>query len=114
VAKVFRWREDMAKTTSSKTNRVIDPRGSRWPDGPPSSGALCEELPGAPLVKRNRGYQAKLEQGLRLNRAFIAISDHRVRETIVNLVVEAAKIENRKEFRLLIERHLKTGLRNLA
>jgi hypothetical protein len=87
----------MAKTTSRKTNRVVNSRGSRWPDGRASSGALREDLPE--------------EQGLRLNRAFIAISDPRVREAIVNLVAEAVKIESGKEFRLLIERRPKAGLR---
>jgi hypothetical protein len=102
----------MAKTTSSKTNRVVNPRGSRWPDGPASSGALCEDLTEALPADQNGGYQAMLEQGLRLNRAFVAISDPRVREAIINLVVEAAKIQSVEEFRLLIERHLETGLRN--
>ena len=91
VTGVFRCREDMAKTTSSKTNRVVNPRGSRWPDGPASSGALCEDLTEALPADQNGGYQAMLEQGLRLNRAFVAISDPRVREAIINLVVEAAK-----------------------
>ena len=101
----------MAKTTSSKTNRLVNPRGSRWPDGPTSSGDLCEDLPGAPPADQNGGYQATLEQGLRLNRAFVAISDPRVREAIINLVVEAAKIESGEEFRLLTERRPKAGPR---
>jgi hypothetical protein len=102
----------MAKTTSSKTNRLVNARGSRWPDGPTSNGDLCEDLPEALPADQNGGYQATLEQGLRLNRAFVAISDPRVREAIINLVVEAAKIQSVEEFRLLIERHLETGLRN--
>jgi hypothetical protein len=101
----------MAKTTSRKTNRVVNSRGSRWPDGRASSGALREDLPEALPADQNGDYQAMLEQGLRLNRAFIAISDPRVREAIVNLVAEAVKIESGKEFRLLIERRPKAGLR---
>jgi hypothetical protein len=111
VTGVFRRREDMAKTTSSKTNRVVNSRGSRRPDGRASGGALCEDLPEALPADQNGDYQAMLEQGLRLNRAFIAISDPRVREAIVNLVVEAVKIDSGNAFRLLIERRPKTGLR---
>ena len=43
------------------------------------------------------GYQAMVEQGLRLNRAFIRIKDPFVREAIVKLVVEAAKNESEVE-----------------
>ena len=43
------------------------------------------------------GYQAMVEQGLRLNRAFIRIKDPFVREAIVSLVVEAAKNEGEVE-----------------
>jgi hypothetical protein len=105
---VFCQWEDMAKKIASKTNRVDGHRGPRWLEGH-TSGCTRGDLPEALPADRNGGYQAMLEQGLRLNRAFIAISDPRVREAIVNLVVEAAKIESGEEFRLLIERHLKTG-----
>ena len=108
---VFCQRESMAKTMASKINCVDNPRRSRWPDGRGSGGAAWEDLPEAAPVERNGGYQAMLEQGLRLNRAFIAIRDPRVREAIVNLVIEVVKIESGKEVHLLTERRPKTGLR---
>jgi hypothetical protein len=43
------------------------------------------------------GYQAMVEQGLRLNQAFIRIKDPFVREAIVHLVVEAAKNKSEAE-----------------
>ena len=49
--------------------------------------------PRALHLGRSGDYQAMLDQGLRLNRAFISIKDPLVREAIVNLAVEAAKNE---------------------
>jgi hypothetical protein len=106
---VFCQREDMAKKIASKTNRVDGHRGPRWLEA--SGGATRGDLPEALPPDQNGGYQAMLEQGLRLNRAFIAISDPRVREAIVNLVVETVRVESGKEFRLRTERRPKTALR---
>jgi hypothetical protein len=69
-----------------KINRVDNCYGSGRPDQRTSGG----ELPEAPNAERTADDQVMLDQGLRLNRAFISISDSLVREAIVNLVVEAA------------------------
>jgi hypothetical protein len=75
-----------------------------------TDGAASDDLP-----DRTADYQELLDQGLRLNRAFISINDPLVREAIVNLVVEAAKNENGEEVpppdRMLPQdRPAKTGL----
>jgi hypothetical protein len=108
---VFCQREDMAKKIANKTKTVDGHRGSRWLEGHTSGGATRGNLPEGLPPDQNGGYQAMLEQGLRLNRAFIAISDPRVREAIVNLVVEAGELGSGAEFRLLTERRTRTALR---
>src|SRR5271154_2903520 len=108
---VFCQRKDMAKNMAGKANRVDSPRGSRWPGERMSGGAAWEDLPEALPVERYAGHQAMLEQGLRLNRAFIAIKDPRVREAIVNLVVETAKNASGEGLRLATQRHPRTGSR---
>jgi len=90
----------MAKNMATKINCLDRPPASRRPDGRMSGGAAREDLTEALSVERYVDYQAMLEQGLRLNRAFIAINDPRVRETIVNLVVEAANNEATDETRV--------------
>lgn len=67
-----------------------NPHGSGLPDKRKSSGAAREESPEATNAERTADDQVMLDQGLRLNRAFISINDRLVREAIVNLVVEAA------------------------
>jgi hypothetical protein len=74
---------------ATKINCLDRPSGSRLPDRR-MSGAAWQGLPEALSTDRYAGYEAALEQGLRLNRAFIAISDPRVRQAIINLVIEAA------------------------
>jgi hypothetical protein len=73
-----------------KINRVDNPDRSGRPDKLKSGGAAREESPEAPNAERTADDQVMLDQGLRLNRAFISINDSLVREAIVNLVVEAA------------------------
>jgi hypothetical protein len=53
--------------------------------------------PAPPDVGPRDDYPAMLDQGLRLNRAFVKISNPLIREAIVNLVSEAAKNENGAE-----------------
>jgi hypothetical protein len=73
-----------------KINRVDNCHGSGRPDKRKSGGVAREELPEEPNAERTADDQVMLDQGLRLNRAFISINDSLVREAIVNLVVEAA------------------------
>ncbi len=79
---------------ASKISRIDGRGGSRWTGERVSGRVAWEDLPEALHVDRTRAYQAMLDQGLRLNRAFASISDPVVREAIVNLVVEAAEIES--------------------
>ena len=72
-------------------------RGFPGPDERMSGGA-SEDLPEALHVEQTGADQALLDQGLRLNRAFIKIKDPLVREAIVNLAVEAVKKESGEEF----------------
>ena len=82
---------------SGKVNRIDHPRGARWPDERAAGGAQREDAPEPPDIEGIDDYQGMLDQGLRLNRAFIKINDSLVREAIVNLVVEAAKNESGEE-----------------
>ncbi len=82
---------------ASRINRIDNARGFTGPDEPMSGGA-SEDLPEAPHVERTGADKALLDQGLRLNRAFIKIKDPLVREAIVNLAVEAVKKESGEEF----------------
>ncbi len=72
-------------------------RGFPGPDERMPGGA-SEDLPEALQVERTGADQTLLDQGLRLNRAFIKIKDPLVREAIVNLAVEAVKKESGEEF----------------
>ena len=81
---------------AGKLNRIDIPRGFRWSDGPIADKAWGD-LPAAFPAQRTGGYQALLDEGLRLNRAFIKINDPLVREAIINLVVEAAESESDEE-----------------
>jgi hypothetical protein len=74
---------------TSKIYRVDNAGGSQWPGQRVTDGAAWGKLPDP-----TADYQAMLDQGLRLNRAFVSINDSLVREAIVNLVVEAAKNES--------------------
>jgi hypothetical protein len=87
---VFGRRKSTVSVMARKINRVDDPHRSGRPDKRESGGAAREESPEAPNAERTAGDQVMLDQGLRLNRAFISINDSLVREAIVNLVVEAA------------------------
>ena len=87
---VFGRRNSTVSVMARKINRVDSPRRSGRPDKRKSGGAAREELPEAPNAERTADDQVMLDQGLRLNRAFISINDSLVREAIVNLVVEAA------------------------
>ncbi len=77
---------------ATKINCLDRPSRSRRPDRR-TSGAAWEGLPEALSADRYAGFQSALEQGLRLNRAFIAINDPRVRQAIIDLVIEAADDE---------------------
>jgi hypothetical protein len=77
-----------------KIKHMDNPRRPQWRDEGMSGGAASEDLPEAPDVERTANDQALLDQGLRLNRAFISIDDPLVREAIINLVVEAARNES--------------------
>ncbi len=70
---------------------------------------MAEDLPEAADVERTADQQALLDEGLRLNRAFIQIKDPRIREAIVNLVVDAARNQSGEAFFLAAERRRKTG-----
>jgi hypothetical protein len=87
---VFGRRKSTVNVMARKINRVDDPHRSGRPDKRKSGAAAREELPEAPNAERTADDQVMLDQGLRLNRAFISINDSLVREAIVNLVVEAA------------------------
>jgi hypothetical protein len=83
---------------ASKVNCTNRPRGAPWR---------------ALHAGRSDDYPAMVDQGLRLNRAFIRINDPLVREAIVNLAVEAAKNEGGVDIRpadrmLLRDRPAKT------
>jgi hypothetical protein len=87
---VFRRRKSTVSEMARKINHVDNPHGSGRPDKRKSGGAAREVLAEAPNAERTPDGQMMLEQGLRLNRAFISINDSLVREAIVNLVIEAA------------------------
>lgn len=87
---VFGRRNSTGSVMARKINRVDSPRRSGRPDKRKSGGAAREESPEATNAERTADDQVMLDQGLRLNRAFISINDSLVREAIVNLVVEAA------------------------
>jgi len=87
---VFGRRKSTVNVMARKINRVDNPHRSGGPDKRNSGAAAREELPEAPKAERTADDQVMLDQGLRLNRAFISINDSLVREAIVNLVVEAA------------------------
>src|SRR5271166_1789831 len=82
---------------TGKGNGIDNPHGAGSPEEKTAGGAAREYSPEAPQVGGFGGYQAMLDQGLRLNRAFISISDPLVRKAIVNLVVEAAKNQSGEE-----------------
>jgi hypothetical protein len=87
---VFGRRKSTVSVMARKINHVDNPHGSGRPDKRKSEGAAREGLAEAPNAERTADGQVMLDQGLRLNRAFISINDSLVREAIVNLVVEAA------------------------
>lgn len=87
---VFGRRKSTVSVMARKISRVDNPHRSGRPDERRSGGAAREESPEAPNAERTADAQGMLDQGLRLNRAFISINDSLVREAIVNLVVEAA------------------------
>ncbi len=58
---------------ASRINRIDNARGFTGPDEPMSGGA-SEDLPEAPHVERTGADQTLLDQGLRLNRAFIKMA----------------------------------------
>jgi hypothetical protein len=87
---VFGRRKSTVSVMARKINRVDNCHGSGRPDKRTSGGVAREESPEAPNAERTADDQVMLDQGLRLNRAFISINDSLVREAIVNLVVEAA------------------------
>jgi hypothetical protein len=87
---VFRRRKSTVSVMARTINRVDNPHRSGRPDKRKPGGAAREESPEAPKAERSADDQVMLDQGLRLNRAFISINDSLVREAIVNLVVEAA------------------------
>ncbi len=70
------------------------------PRSPPDLGepapaeAARENSPEALNVARAADHQALLDQGLRLNRAFILIKDPLVREALVNLADDAARTQS--------------------
>ena len=76
----------------SKANCIDSPGGPRGSDD--GAAEWAPSPPAPPDIGRGDDYQAMLDQGLRLNRAFVKISNPLVREAIVNLVSEAAKNEN--------------------
>jgi hypothetical protein len=85
---VFGPREshDMAR----KIYRTQRPGGSPRA-GPGVSGAKgLDDLPEATGVEQTAKHQALLDEGLRLNRAFIQIKDPLIRKAIVDLVADAA------------------------
>ena len=88
---------------SGKVYRIDDPRGAGEAEDPVSSGAAWEDSPDAPPAGRSDDHQALLDQGLRLNRAFIKINDPRVREAIIALVAEAAMLRPSDALRLVSE-----------
>jgi hypothetical protein len=75
---------------ASMSNRFEEPRGSRWPDERMSGYGELEDLPKALDAERTGDSETLVDQGLRLNRAFMSINDPLVREAIINLAVEAA------------------------
>jgi hypothetical protein len=91
-----------------ESNAWINPRETRSPDEPASGGAGWEDAPQGPDFDRTDGDQALLDQGLRLNRAFISIQDSLVREAIVNLAIEAANNEKGEPVGLPAESRTKT------
>jgi hypothetical protein len=100
---------------TGKGNGIGNPHGAGSPEEKTAGDAAREYSPEAPQVGGFGGYQAMLDQGLRLNRAFIRVSDPLVREAIVNLVVEAAKNQSGEEIppsdrMLLQDRPAKTEL----
>jgi hypothetical protein len=100
---------------TDKGNGIGKPHGAGSPEERTAGGAAREYSPEAPQVGGFGGDQAMLDQGLRLNRAFVSISDPLVREAIVNLVVEAAKNQGGQEIppsgrMLLQDRPAKTEL----
>ena len=87
---VFRRRKSTVSVMARTINRVGNPHRSGRPDKRKPGGSAREESPEAPKAERSADDQVMLDQGLRLNRAFISINDSLVREAIVNLAVEAA------------------------
>ena len=87
------------------------------PRSPPDLGepapaeAAWENLPEALDVARTADHQTLLDQGLRLNRAFIRIKDPLVREAIVNLVTDAARTQSGDAVFRAAGRSPKTGAR---
>ncbi len=80
----------------SMINRVDDRRAASRPERLLGS-RTSKELPEAAPGQGTGDDQALIEQGLRLNRAFIQVKDHLVREAIINLVIEAVKHAGGKE-----------------
>jgi hypothetical protein len=105
---VFELREAAADRMAGMMNCIDNSRGGRRRDER-SAGAAWQESPAAEPVERMDGYQALLDEGLRLNRAFASIKDPFVREAIVNLVVATAKSEGRVELRLPDDSRTKTA-----
>ena len=77
---------------------------------PAPAEAAWDSLPEALDVARTAGHQALLDQGLRLNRAFIRIKDPLVR-AIVNLVTDAARTQSGEAVFRAAGRTPKTGAR---
>jgi hypothetical protein len=102
-----RW-DSPANNMSSKINRIHDSRGAPLTDQPMSGGSETES-PEAAAVERTGGYRATIEEGLRLNRAFINIKNPVVRAAIVNLVFEAVKYEGGEGLSLPIRWRPKAG-----
>jgi hypothetical protein len=92
---VFGGTKGAVNNMVSKANCIDSPRDPRCSDdGAAEWGPSPPEPPdGGP----REDYPAMLDQGLRLNRAFVKISNPLIREAIVNLVSEAAKNENGAE-----------------
>jgi hypothetical protein len=86
------------KTSTNMTDKMNYTGGRRR--GQRSAEEGFGESPVLGPVEQKDDHQAMLDQGLRLNRAFVSINDPLVREAIINLVVDAAKKHNGAEFRL--------------
>lgn len=82
---------------TGKMNYVNDRRGGRRRDERSAEEGFWESPRLPPVEERTGRDQALLDQGLRLNRAFVSIKDPLVREAIINLVVDAARNQNGAE-----------------